>query len=307
MLNRFANAENFLREDFGNFVHLFVSFVTARFRFSVRGVVIVIHVTAGTITQDANERRALAFRFQKLADPFAKNSEVVSRDMAFSHSADVVQPAIRQQGDGASADGFNGKKIDLRIDRPCRLQQFFYVTPRVHHSKIFIAEGTGHGFSIFQQPTPIEYMLRNMARSPSDACRLKIVDRHLNAIGNALDDKFLVVIKGLVENGVAGSTQTRCRMRMSGGHQDILLGQAGGFVNQLLRSIVNFMRNLDVIDNSKGEPGGPVIKHQAADVQFIMNVSRTLWRKTSDNLSAEKRSDITCCRPCFEHLRRSSA
>ena len=113
MLQRFADTQNFLREVAGDEFDLLVGLAFhAR---SLAAVVVVVHVAAGTIRQDADARCASFF-----FDAAAKFAEVICGEIFFVHAADIVQPVVGHQRDLASVGGLNGKAIHLGIRRSGR-------------------------------------------------------------------------------------------------------------------------------------------------------------------------------------------
>ena len=77
-------------------------------------------------------------------------------------------------------------------------------------------------------------------------------------------------------------------------HEHALLGQPGGSVNQILRRVVNSAGNLYVVDDGKGEPCLPIVKGEAAYVQFVMNMCRLARAESADQVRAQRRCDVAC-------------
>ena len=72
-----------------------------------------------------------------------------------------MQPVIGHQRDLASVSRLHGETINLGICRPGRSgESWAQQAARIHHRAIFAAEGVVIRDALFEQPAPIEDMLR---------------------------------------------------------------------------------------------------------------------------------------------------
>jgi hypothetical protein len=80
-----------------------------------------------------------------------------------------------------------------------------------------------------------------------------------------------------------------------GADQDAFLGDLGLGGDLFSRLLAHQGVDAQQIADDEGEPGFAVVEHEAAGVQFVVDVGGADRRETADDVSAECRGDVARC------------
>ena len=156
----------------------------------------VVHVAAGAVGQQRDERRIEPVGVEQPLDFVAEHGEVVGGDRAAAGAADVVQAISGIERDRPAARLANREERDRRIGRPGRLDEV-RAGAGIHLHLVDAAERVlGHRARL-QIPAAIEEVLRGLGRAVADLRRPQVVHGPPHAVGDPLDDELLIVVEGV--------------------------------------------------------------------------------------------------------------
>ena len=135
-------------------------------------------------------------------------------------------------------------------------------------------------------------MLGDVERRERKLGRPGIVERTANPLRHAAGHEHLIVGEGRLGRPAVLAKGARRRVRMRGGDEHALARDAGRFLNQPAGLFTDPAVNANEVNHHEGELRLAVIQHEAAGVEFVMNVRRREVGKPADDRSPDLRGDV---------------
>ena len=251
----------------------------------------VVDVAAGAVGHDADERRMLPVGFQKLLNPVGEDAEVVGRHVAVLHAADVVQRVVRKQRDLSATGRLDRDEGDFRVGRPGRLDQVLVASRGVHAGLVHTAKGVGQFRPGLHEPAAVVDVLGRAGRAPADPCRLQIVYRPADTVGDAPGEEPLVLEQRLAPQG-RGASGGGGRVRVRRAHQHVARREVGLLADPPPRLVEDLAIDAEIVAHHQGQARLAVVEHQASRVKLIVDVGGLNGAPPADDPLPQRWCDV---------------